>query len=58
MKLCQWVRNAVDQQIDTVEMVIALEGKFGLDIPDEAAMQIGTVRQAVEYISRAIESRP
>lgn len=44
--------------LDTVEMVIALEGKFGLDIPDEEAMQIGTVRQAVEYISRAIETRP
>lgn len=44
--------------LDTVEMVIAIEGKFGLDVPDEEAMQIGTVRQAVDYISRAIENRP
>ena len=44
--------------LDAVEMVIALEGKFDLEIPDEEAMQIGTVRQAVEYISRAIENRP
>lgn len=44
--------------LDTVEMVIAIEGKFGLAVPDEEAMQIGTVRQAVEYISRAIENRP
>jgi acyl carrier protein len=43
--------------LDTVEMVIALEGKFGIAIPDEDAAQIGTVRQAVDYISRAIESR-
>lgn len=43
--------------LDTVEMVIALEGKFGLEIPDEEAMQIGTVRQAIEYVSHAIESR-
>jgi acyl carrier protein len=43
--------------LDSVEMVIALEGKFGINIPDEDATQIATVRQAVDYISHAIESR-
>lgn len=32
--------------LDTVEMVITLEGKFNLDIPDEDAAQMRTVRQA------------
>jgi acyl carrier protein len=38
-------------------MIIALEDKFDVDITDEDAAQIGTVRQAVDYISHAIESR-
>jgi acyl carrier protein len=44
--------------LDGVEIVIALEGKFELDIPDRDALQIATVRQAVEYINEAIERRP
>jgi acyl carrier protein len=43
--------------LDAVEMIIALEDKFDVDITDEDAAQIGTVRQAVDYISHAIESR-
>jgi len=43
--------------LDTVEMVIALEGKFDVDIPDEDAITIRTVRQAAAYINHAIESR-
>lgn len=43
--------------LDTVEMVIALEDKFDVDIPDEDALRIGTVRQAVECINQAIEVR-
>lgn len=43
--------------LDTVEMVIALEDRFDLDIPDEEAAQISTVRQAIEYINDAIERR-
>jgi acyl carrier protein len=43
--------------LDAVEMIIALEDKFDVDITDEDAAQIGTVRQAVDYISHALESR-
>jgi acyl carrier protein len=34
-----------------------MEGKFGLTISDEQAARIHTIRQAVDYINREIESR-
>ena len=37
--------------LDTVELVMAFEEKFGLEIPDDDAEKIRTVRDAVEYIS-------
>lgn len=43
--------------LDAVEMLIAMEGKFGLNIPDEEAARIHTIRQAVDYINHAVESR-
>ena len=36
--------------LDTVELVMALEEEFGIEIPDEEAEKIATVRDAVEYI--------
>jgi acyl carrier protein len=36
--------------LDTVELVMALEEKFDIEIPDEAAEQIGTVQAAVNFI--------
>lgn len=37
--------------LDTVELVMALEEEFGLEIPDEEALKIGTVQSAIDYIS-------
>ncbi len=37
--------------LDTVELVMALEEKFDLEIPDDVAEQIDTVGKAVEHIS-------
>ncbi len=37
--------------LDTVELVMALEEKFGLEIPDEDAEKIRTVGDAINYIS-------
>lgn len=37
--------------LDTVELVMALEEEFDIEIPDEAAEQIATVQAAVNYIS-------
>ncbi len=36
--------------LDTVELVMALEEEFNVDIPDEVAEQITTVGKAVEHI--------
>jgi len=37
--------------LDIVELVMALEDKFGISIPDEEAENIKTVGNAVEFIS-------
>ncbi len=36
--------------LDTVELVMALEEEFGLEIPDEEAEKIASVGDAVKYI--------
>lgn len=36
--------------LDTVELVMAFEEEFGLEIPDEAAETIQTVGDAVKFI--------
>ena len=36
--------------LDTVELVMAFEEKFGLEIPDEDAEKVTTVQHAVSYI--------
>jgi acyl carrier protein len=36
--------------LDTVELVMALEEEFDIEIPDEAAEKIATVGDAVQYI--------
>jgi acyl carrier protein len=42
--------------LDTVELVMALEEEFDIEIPDEVAEQIDTVGKAVEHISSAMEA--
>lgn len=36
--------------LDTVELVMALEEEFEMEIPDEDAEKITTVKQAMDYI--------
>ena len=38
--------------LDTVELVMALEESFDLEIPDEAAEKIRTVQDAIDYIEK------
>jgi acyl carrier protein len=38
--------------LDTVELVMALEEEFGIEIPDEDAEKMATVGEAVKYIEQ------
>ncbi len=38
--------------LDTVELVMALEEAFDLEIPDEAAEKIRTVQDATDYLEK------
>ena len=39
--------------LDTVELVMAFEEEFGIEIPDDAAEKILTVKDAVDFIEQA-----
>ncbi|MDR3290275.1 MAG: acyl carrier protein [Rickettsiales bacterium] len=38
--------------LDQVELVMAFEEEFGVEIPDESAEKITTVGRAVEYMTK------
>ena len=41
--------------LDTVELVMALEEEFGIEIPDEDAEKITAVNAAVEYVEKSLD---
>ncbi len=41
--------------LDTVELIMAFEDEFDIQIPDEDAEKIGTVGAAVEYINKKLQ---
>ena len=43
--------------LDTVELVMALEEEFGIEIPDEDAEKIQTVGDAIKYIEEKTASK-
>jgi acyl carrier protein len=45
-----FVNDLGADSLDTVELVMAFEEEFGLEIPDEEAEKIQSVGQAVDYI--------
>lgn len=42
--------------LDRVELIMAFEETFNLEIPDQDAEKISTVKQAVEYIEKNARS--
>ncbi|MBT5876094.1 MAG: acyl carrier protein [Candidatus Latescibacteria bacterium] len=42
--------------LDTVELVMALEEEFDIEIPDEDAEKIGTVKDAIQYLTEHKEA--
>ena len=45
-----FVEDLGADSLDTVELVMAFEEEFGIDIPDEDAEQMGTVGEAIKYL--------
>lgn len=45
-----FVNDLGADSLDTVELVMALEEKFGVEIPDEDAEKMTTVGDAIKYI--------
>lgn len=48
-----FIQDLGADSLDSVELVMALEEKFGITIPDEDATKIKTVQDAVAYIEQA-----
>ena len=49
-----FVEDLGADSLDTVELVMALEEEFGIEIPDEDAEKIATVQNAIDYISEKV----
>ena len=46
----QFVNDLGADSLDTVELIMALEEEFSIEIPDEKAEKIKTVGEAISYI--------
>ena len=50
-----FVEDLGADSLDTVELVMAFEEEFGVDIPDEDAEQMRTVGDAISYLQEHME---
>jgi len=47
-----FVNDLGADSLDTVELVMALEEEFNIEIPDEEAEKLDTVGKAIDYINK------
>ena len=47
----KFVEDLGADSLDTVELVMAFEEEFDIEVPDEEAEKITTVQQAINYIN-------
>jgi acyl carrier protein len=52
----KFVEDLGADSLDVVELVMALEEEFDIEIPDEDAEKIATVGEAVKYIDSHVEA--
>lgn len=50
-----FVEDLGADSLDTVELVMAFEEEFGLEIPDEDAEKIARVKDATDYLTQHAE---
>ncbi|PFH37676.1 acyl carrier protein ACP [Besnoitia besnoiti] len=48
-----FIKDLDADSLDSVELVMAFEEKFGVSIPDDEAAKIATVQDALTYIEKA-----
>jgi len=53
----KFVEDLGADSLDTVELVMALEEEFGIEIPDEDAEKMTTVGDAMQYIEEKTSSK-
>lgn len=51
-----FVNDLGADSLDTVQLVMALEDEFGIEIPDSAAEEIKTVKAAIDYVQKALHA--
>ena len=49
-----FVEDLGADSLDTVELVMALEEEFDIEIPDEEAEKITTFQSAIDYVSKKL----
>ena len=54
----RFVEDLGADSLDTVELVMALEEEFGLEISDEDAQQIHTLGEVVQYVEQKLKPAP
>ena len=53
VETASFIEDLGADSLDTVELVMAFEEEFGVEIPDDAAEKIVTVGDAVSFLSKA-----
>ncbi len=48
----KFIEDLGADSLDTVELVMAFEDKFSIEVPDDAAEKLKCVRDVVEYITQ------
>lgn len=51
----QFVNDLGADSLDTVELIMALEEEFDIEIPDDKAEKIKTVGEAIDYIESNVK---
>ncbi len=54
----KFIEDLGADSLDTVELVMALEEEFGIEIPDEEAEKLVTVGDATKYIEEKASQKP
>lgn len=55
VKEASFIEDLGADSLDTVELVMAFEEEFGVEIPDDVAEKITTVGDAVDFIQKALK---